>query len=139
MAIYSVYISNLRRTLQKHHGEVHTETGAQTVGEEKMTETATSTAPAAPEKQTISQKVVGLQTEKTALAASLNGMPEGAEKSAVQERISVIDRKLRWYAGRSGSASKPVKEARPSKSRSKKAPAPAAPSAPATASAANES
>lgn len=77
--------------------------------------TAPVTTPKAEEiKQTIPQKVEALQAEKTRLTSDMANMPEGADKVAVQERITVIDRKLRWYAGRS-SEGKAVKAVRPTK------------------------
>lgn len=77
-------------------------------GETLMTDTKTTetTSPPAEEKQTIAQKVEGLQSEKTRLVGELNDMTEGKVKTDAQERINVIDRKLRWYAGRAGEAKK---------------------------------
>lgn len=100
-------------------------------------------APAQAEpKQTIAQKVEGLQAEKTRKTTEMNAMPEGDGKSALQAEIAVIDRKLRWYAGRSGEAKAP-KAARPSgekRTRASKKAQPAAPAAPsAPLPAANES
>lgn len=106
----------------------------------------TSTAPAAkPEepKQTIAQKVEGLQARKTLATTEMNAAPEGEAKTALQQEIAVIDRKLRWYAGRSGEGKAP-KAARPSKAaKAPRQPKAAAPAASAVASpaatAANES
>lgn len=93
----------------------------------------TSTEPVAAPKQTVAEKVNALNEEKTALTANLNSIPE-AEKASVQERIATIDRKLRWYAGRSGEAKvrpTPAPKA-PKEPKAKKAKAvePAAPEAP---------
>lgn len=117
-----------------------------------MAEATQTTAPMAPakaeERETIAQKVENLQARKTQATSEMNA--EGAtdaQKTAIQEEIAVIDRKLRWYAGRSGEG-KAAKAGRPSKSGSTKgssrrksaAPetAPVSPPAPA-APAANES
>jgi hypothetical protein len=107
----------------------------------EQTTTAPAAAPAE-EKQTIAQKVEALQTRKTNATTEMNAAPEGEAKTKLQEEIAVIDRKLRWYAGRSSDGKA---KARPSKGESKakrqakpaqgQAPAPSAPPPPA----ANES
>lgn len=108
-----------------------------------MNETTSTVAPVEP-KATIGQKVNELQAEKTRLTSEMNEMPEGAPKVAAQDRIAIIDRKLRWYAGRSeGTKQVAVKAARPSKAAKEPKAAKVAKSAPVAAqpvaSAANES
>lgn len=105
---------------------------------------AASTEPAKPaeEKLTIAQKVEALQARKTLATQEMNAAPEGAGKTALAEEIAVIDRKLRWYAGRSGEAkpAKAPKASRPKAAKSSKgASAPAAETPAPAASAANES
>lgn len=104
----------------------------------------TTTAPTTPEepKLTIAQKVEALQARKTLATQEMNAAPEGDVKNTLAQEIAVIDRKLRWYAGRSGEGkAKPATASRPSRKAAKPAPAastPAVASAPTTGSA-NES
>jgi hypothetical protein len=65
-------------------------------------------------KQTIAQKVEALNARKTELVASMSGLEDGPEKIANADEIAVIDRKIRWYAGRSQDA-KGSKTDRPTK------------------------
>lgn len=74
------------------------------------------------ERETIGQKTEKLTSEKNRLMTELNEAPE-ENKAPIQEQIAVIERKLRWYAGRSGEG----KAQRPSKGRKSKAPASEAP------------
>lgn len=107
-----------------------------------MTDQATTTAPAV-EKESIGQKVEKLQARKTLATTEMNAAPEGSDKTGLQQEIAVIDRKLRWYAGRASEGKAVSKTTRPStKAEGRKrgkstAPATAAPAAPVTA--ANES
>jgi hypothetical protein len=89
-----------------------------TVRTTNMTETNTSAASTAvAEPLTIKQKVDSLQVEKGQLTEQLNTVAED-QKASVQDRINVIDRKLRWYAGRS----KEGTPARPTQAKTAKAP-----------------
>jgi hypothetical protein len=92
-------------------------------------ETPTSTTEpvaAAEPKQTIPQKVEALQARKTMATTEMNAAPEGTAKTALQDEIAVIDRKLRWYAGRSGEAKATAgKTPRPTKARASKNTTPA--------------
>lgn len=111
------------------------------------TETST-TAPAtetAEVKPSIPQKVEALNADKTRLTSELTAATDENAKKGLQEQIAVIDRKLRWYAGRSGEGKKVATGNAPKERKSrKKADQPAAPpatpaAAPATASPATES
>jgi hypothetical protein len=107
------------------------------------TQTSTTPAAAVEEKQSIPQKVDALNAAKTVLVSELNhGQTSEARKQAVQQEITVIDRKLRWYAGRSG-GSKAVRPSQPKAPRARgtkaaKSETPAQPAAP-VAPSANES
>lgn len=88
-------------------------------------ETVTETAPVtgAPKaeaiKETVAQKTAALTAEKATKTTQLSGMAADApERASTEERIKVIDRKLRWYEGRNGEG-KVAKADRPSKAASK--------------------
>jgi hypothetical protein len=58
----------------------------------------------------ITAKIAAKQVEADALTTRLNDAPE-AEKAAIQEELNEVNRKIRWYEGRKGSAKFVAKEA----------------------------
>lgn len=91
-----------------------------------MSETQTAPVAAKTEapRQTIAEKVEILTAEKTEKTNQLASMAADApERAGIETRIQEIDRKIRWYQGRSGDGSTKAsspKADRPSKAASSK-------------------
>lgn len=80
--------------------------------------------PAPEPRKSIGDKTTELAARKNELLGMINSATDGDNKVKMQEEVTIIDRKLRWYAGRSGEG-KQVKAPRPTQpkgSRSSKKP-----------------